>query len=377
MYIPAPDDVTPKWLTAVLRQSGVVGPDEVTAVEIKTTDAFNSRTSHLLLAYSSDALPDAPTRLVLKRNVQETWGMEDGEDEVKFYNYMKSLSSYPPAIVPCYAAAYDKESGNSYILLQDLSATHQPPVTRDQQIRIVEGVPPVAYIEAVVDALAQLDASWWEHPLLQTDVFEVGYWSRDAERFHQYLQRRTASWISLIAQESAWFPDYLRELYEQVLAHLPGYWKRYVEPRFRAKSNLTLVHGDAYFANFLCPKVPGDGATYLLDWQSYSFDIGAYDLVNLCATFWTPEQRHEDQREEQILRRYFTGLQTHGVKNYSWDDLLTDYRMGLIFWIFMPVQDCFGGSNKDYWLPKMQCLTSAFREWHCEKLLSEEAIGEN
>jgi len=206
--------------------------------------------------------------------------------------------------------------------------------------------------------------------LLQTDVFDVGYWSRNAERFERYLQRRTASWNSLIANEGAWFPDHLRELYEQTLAHLPRYWERYVEPRFRAKSNLTLVHGDAYFANFLSPKLPGADATYLLDWQSYGFDIGAYDLGNLCSTFWTPEQRHEDQREEKILRRYYRGLQAQGVKNYSWDDLLTDYKMGLIFWILMPVQDHFGRSNRKYWWPKMQCLVAAFEEWHCEDLLS-------
>ncbi len=369
MYIPVPGDVTLEWLTAVLHQAEVIGPGEVMSVEVQTTGAFNSRTCHLTLVYSSDTLPDAPVRLVLKRNVEEAWGIESGKDEVTFYTSITSLPTYPPAIVPCYVAEYDEVSGNSYLLLQDLSATHMPPVTRDQQIHIVEGVPPVVYIEAVVDALGQLHAYWWEHPLLQTDVFEVGYWSRNAERFEQYLQRRIASWESLIASESAWFPDYLRELYEQVIVYLPGYWERYVRSRFSTKTNLTLQHGDAYFANFLCPKVPGKAPTYLLDWQSYSFDIGGYDLVNLCATFWTPEQRHANQSEETVLRRYYAGLQAYGVKNYSWDDLLTDYRMGLIYWLFMPVQDRFGGSSKDYWWPKMQCITEAFQEWHCEDLL--------
>lgn len=133
---------------------------------------------------------------------------------------------------------------------------------------------------------------------------------------------------------------------------------------------MTLVHGDAYFANYLCPKGSSAGTTYLLDWQSYAFDIGAYDLVNMCATFWTSQQRNEEQRELTILRRYHALLQSYNIRDYSWDDLLTDYKIGLIYWLLMPVQDCYGGSEKDYWWPKMQCLVTAFREWHCEDLLS-------
>ena len=70
-----------------------------------------------------------------------------------------------------------------------------------------------------------------------------------------------------------------------------------------------------------------------------------------------------------MLRRYYTVLRAHRVNNYSWDDLLTDYQTGLIFWLLMPVQDRYDGSRKEYWWPKMQCLAAAFQNWHCEKLL--------
>jgi hypothetical protein len=107
----------------------------------------------------------------------------------------------------------------------------------------------------------------------------------------------------------------------------------------------------------------------LLDWQSPVVDIGGYDLANLCATFWTSEQRHATQREEQLLRRYHRMLETQGVHNYAWDDLTTDYQTGLIYWLLVPVQDRYDGSGTDYWWPKMQCLVEAFREWHCADLL--------
>jgi thiamine kinase-like enzyme len=371
LYIPGADEqITPEWLTTVLRQSGILQKGQVEEVEYKKNDAFNSHLSHLILHYSDDASPEAPTRLVLKRNVTSEWGVEAGSEEAKFYNLIASLPDHPPITIPCYAAAYDEASGASYVLLLDLSETHRQPITRDQQIELVEGVPSPEDISAVVDTMAHLHAYWWEHPLLKADTFPVGYWSRNAERFEQYLQRRTTSWQHLIAAESSWFPQDLRDLYEMVLARLRPYWERFLAPRQSEQKHLTLIHGDAYFANFLCPKSPTSRATtYWLDWQSPTFDISGYDLVNLCATFWTSEQRSEGQREEKVLRQYHAALQQYGVNNYSWDELLIDYKLSLIFWLLMPVQDCYGGARKAYWWPKMQCLVAAFREWHCEELL--------
>jgi thiamine kinase-like enzyme len=365
-----PDPVTPAWLTAILRSAGVLRQGSVEAVEQQATDAFNSTTVRLRLRYASDATPDAPTRLILKRNIAEAWGVEAGADEVRFYTLVASFADHPRLTPPCYAAAYDAASGDSYLLLQDLSATHRPPVTRDQQIGLVEGVPTAADIVAVVETLARLHTYWWEHPLLDAGHFPVGYWSRTRERFEQYAQRRNGSWQRVLAQDGAALPTAVRALYEQVLAHLPQYWERHLEPRFLARRHLTLTHGDAYFANFLCPTDPAAGPTYLLDWQSPSFDIGGYDLANLCATFWTREQRHAEHREENILRRYHATLCAHGVSAYAWEDLLTDYRHGLVFWLLIPVQDAADGSRRDYWWPKMQCLIAAFQDWHCDELLT-------
>ncbi len=367
--LPLVDPITAGWLTAALGEAGILQQGTVTKIESEQTNAFNSVTSHLFVQYSDDATSVAPTRLILKRNRATSQGIEDGIEEVKFYTLIASLPEYPPIMVPCYAAAYDETSGNSYLLLQDLSTTHRPPLTRDQQIGLVESVPSAADLAAVVETLARLHAYWWEHPLLATDRFVIGYWSRTRDRFEAYLQRRTNSWHRLMAQEGDTFPADLRALYERVLARLPQYWEKYLAPRFRNRQRLTLIHGDSYFVNFLCAKPPASGPTYILDWQSPGFDIGGYDLANLCAPFWTPEQRRENQREVLALRRYHATLQTHGVKDYTWDDLVIDYQIGLIFLLLMPVQDGADGSRKDYWWPKMQCLVAAFQDWRCEALL--------
>lgn len=353
----------------VLSQSGILVTGAVETVAEEATDAFNSATVRLRVRYSTDAPADAPTRLVLKRNAATEWSRESGADEVRFYTLIASLADLPPVIPPCYAAATDAESGDSFLLLRDLSETHQPPRSRDQLVGIVDGVPASVDVTAVVETLARLHAFWWEHPLLGSGRLEVGYWSRTRERFDAYFAHRRASWERVLASEGEWLPSDVRELYESVFERLPAFWERWLRPRFNPLRAVTLTHGDAYFANFLCPIPPATGSAYLLDWQSPDGDVGAYDLVNLCATFWTPEQRHEDERELGILRHYYATLQAYGVRGYTWDDLLRDYRLGLIFWLLMPVQDAADGSARDYWWPKTQCLLAAFREWECEKLL--------
>ncbi len=180
------------------------------------------------------------------------------------------------------------------------------------------------------------------------------------------MDYQSALWL----QQNDWLPTNVRELYERVFACLPYHWKTHLEPRFRNHIHLTLVHGDAYFANFLCPKPGQSGSSYLLDWQSPVVDLAGYDLANLLATFWTSAHRHHEEREQKLLQRYYHTLCANGVTGYTWEEMLTDYRSGSIYWLLMPVQDRYGGADKDYWWPKMQCLVAAFHDWECEKLLA-------
>jgi thiamine kinase-like enzyme len=368
-YGPPPEPITPTWLTDILRMSGALTNGAVLTLDITPTDAFNSRTKQLLVTYTPGATGALPARLILKQPIDEAWAREAGADEVRFYQLAAALDPRPPAIVPCYAAALDVDSSDSYLLLHDVSATHRHPVTREQQIGLTQSVPSDDDIAHVTEALARHHAYWWNHSVLLSGSFVVGYWSRDAERFRLYGERRLAAWGRLLANQSGGLPRDVQQLYTDVLDRLERHWARFLEPRFRTFSNLSLVHGDAFFPNFLTPQPGADGATYLIDWQSPAVDIAGYDLVNLLATFWTREQRHEAQREHRILEHYHRTLVASGVEGYSWDDLVLDYRAGLIFWLLMPVQDGGDGAPRSYWWPKMQCLIAAWEDWQCAELL--------
>jgi hypothetical protein len=344
----AVEEATPAWLSAVL-------DTPVTAVEVTATDAFNSRTVRIHVRYADRG--HRPTWLVLKRNGTASWAVEAGRREALFYLFAGELTPRPPSLVPCLAAGVDELTGESFVLMPDLSATHAPPVSRTHQIAL-RGVPSERRIGACITALARHHAYWWNHPELTTGRFDVGSWSRDEDRVAAYGARRRAAWTSL---DWTLVEAEVAALCERVRDGIEAHARANLTPRFVAPRHLTLAHGDSYFANFLCRR-DGDDAL-LLDWQSPEVDHAGNDLALLLASFWTPDQRHEHDRETRCLRLYHRVLVDNGVDGYSWGDLLTDYRSGLLYWLLMPVQDAADGSPPTYWLPKLRCLAAAARDW--------------
>ncbi|GHO82336.1 DUF1679 domain-containing protein [Dictyobacter formicarum] len=359
--IDAEADVTPEWLTAILQQAGILSRGNVTTIQFTQAKyAFNSKTEHLHLSYSQDASGEMLTKLVLKRNSsQQEWYREGGQQEAHFYRLLASLPDLSAIFVRCLAAEYDERSGNSYVILEDLSDTHIP---------LIDKVPLATTIETVIDIFAHFHAYWWEHPQLGSAI-GPGRWQRDRAHFELYHQQCMSAWQLLLLHEQDWLPEEIRQSYEQMLYLLPRLWERYWEPRFASKTQLTVIHGDAYFIQFLVPRDDRFGQTYLIDWQRPKMHIGVSDLVHMCDTFWTRAIRQEGQRELHLLQRYYDLLCTYGVKNYTWEELLIDYRSQLIEEALFPVlHDCLR-TTKHYWWPKIQCLMAAVEDWQCLKLL--------
>jgi hypothetical protein len=326
------------WLTSVLRDSGALGGGSVASVAVRETDAFNSATVFARVTYRG-ADPSLPTRLVIKRPSSAQWSRDAAVVEANFYRHLSPLSSHPPVVPACLAATDD------CLVLADLSATHTAPVTRAQSIALA-GVPTMDALDSAVDTLAALHSYWWRR---DPGPFPVATWWGSAQEFDAYARHRVEAWDRVAAD----VPSPARSVYSFVFSRMNRLGERL---QARRSGPLTLVHGDAYLSNFLVPAAsPGLGV--LLDWQSPSVDIGALDLANMCATFWTRSQRRE--YEERVLRRYHAAL---GVVDYPYEDLLADYRIGVADWLLVPIQDAADGSRRDYWWPKMSCLLEAFED---------------
>lgn len=356
------DPITTEWLTEALRSAGVLPAGDVSACAATANDAFNSTATHLTLTYSADAPTTAPRRLFLKRNLNVDWAIASARDEVAFYQAVAQRDSLPPMVIPCYLATFDEERGASSLLLEDVSETHTAPLTRDDQLA-GDSVPDEAALDQAIDTLAAFHAFWWEQPELGT-TFPLGGWYGDAARFAAHVERRKGEWARFIAAEGEWLPGDLRAVYDDALIRLPHVWEAGLDAHMTTGRGLTLVQGDCYLTQFLIPRSGVAAPTYLIDFQGIAADLAAFDLTLMFAAFWTREQRQEHDRERRALRRYHTQLAAGGVREYTWDDLMRDYRLLLTIMLFYPVWDETNGSPRSYWLPKMRCLAAAYQD-HC------------
>lgn len=337
------------------------GRVEPAGIEVRDTGAFNSSTVRLRVRTAG--APE-PLELILKRPADVAWSVAAAATEADFYRLVAAAQDHPPVVPRCLAIG---GADDPYLLLEDLSATHRQPTSRDRIIAAT-GLPGPADQSAVIDCLARLQAYWWEHPAQGTGALELGFWSADGEGFDHFARRRRTAWQTVLRDHGDWLPPAAVERCQRACDGLAAYGERWLLPRVAEHRRLTLLHGDAYFSNFLCP-IDRTGPASLVDWQSACFDLGAFDLVNLIATFWTREQRLDHDRERRLLAAFHARLVDHGVVGYPYEALIEDYRLGLVYWLLVPWQDAYAGSSRDYWWPKLQCLLAAFDDWDCDQLL--------
>ena len=77
-----------------------------------------------------------------------------------------------------------------------------------------------------------------------------------------------------------------------------------------------------------------NGVVKIIDWQSFENGMGAYDLAYMVALHWFPEKRKE--YESVVLARYHQGLIENGIKDYSLESMLVDYRYSIVQLLFFP-----------------------------------------
>ena len=93
-----PAQVTPEWLTGVLRAGSYLPQGYVARVEVTGSQIHTATVWSLDVGYSADALAHPPSRLYLKLGRRRS--------EVDFYNVVAPAMPDPP-IARCYNAVYD------------------------------------------------------------------------------------------------------------------------------------------------------------------------------------------------------------------------------------------------------------------------------
>ena len=341
-------EITKDWISEVLKV-------QVSQLTTRENPAFNSSVTHLDVNYTSGV--DLPRRVFVKLNREH-----EGQNEIQFYRFAEGMDL--PTLPTRLGMDYDADSGFSYLMLEDVSETHAPPVTREQ-LKALDGVPLNETMNFIVDCIADFHATFWEHPQFGTipDTTEMRWWYRDEEFHARHVERRKLEWAKFTELYRDEVPSDWLLLGETALNKLPKLFERYIKPRLTSKRALTMSQGDCYLSQFLVPHT-GYGKAYLIDFQDTCVNFPAYDLVYMFATFWTRKQRN--LLEKPFLRRYYQRLRQRGI-DYGWDTLRDDYRLCLSYMLFDAVWNAASGSPREYWKPKMSCLVDAYRDWECAR----------
>lgn len=317
MEIPhSPADLSPGWLTKALQYGQAIGTGAVSEFECShleagkglygqvvrlklTYDPPESVGPRTMIAKCSSSNPDMRQRPNTKASYKR---------EVRFYQEAAQESPLP--IPTCYYADVDMESGWHILLLEDLAHAHSSSRTRgcsQTEARIA------------IHQIARFHAYWWENPRLGKFKWPAGTEiPGDAELAHF----RKQLWPAFLKRVSIPLPDEVMGIGE-----LLGECKGRIARHLFTKKPETLIHADYHLENMMFGTAR-EAAFFVVDWQFVKRGCGIWDVAYFLSQNLAPEDRQAI--EMNLLHDYLRILDDYGVRDYSFDDAMYDYRLSLI-----------------------------------------------
>jgi hypothetical protein len=298
-----------RWLSKVLREGGHAEA-AVSAVEIEPV-AFTGATTdmaRLRVSYDDSGAP-GPTTLVAKirgvRDVQRQMDQAMGLFAREAHFYGEFADHVPVKAPACY---FIGDGDETPLLLEDLATMRMG----DQ----MEGMT-MPDAEAMMDALGDLHARFWESPEL-----EAPWLTSPAEGMHarMVVQLVSSGGPALAERYAGEAPD---SVIEAVVKTAPD-WGRVLSRG--ADGPQTLVHNDCRLDNLFFGD---DGQPRFIDWQVLARTRGTQDVGNLLAGSMSSDDLAANW--ERLLRRYHDRLQAGGVTGYSFDECVQHYRINVLY----------------------------------------------
>ena len=347
------NEITIEWLEACLRTKIDINSGFIKNFKIVSTSSTHlAQIASVRLEYknTSKFLPILLFLKISKNSVKNDFLTEIATLETKFYNKLSILID-ESTIVKCYRAEFDENSGLFNIVLDNISETH------DNQTEYP--IPPTySSCQQAVECLSKIHAGCWD----KLDINEFNDFTSSFDFYNDYLKKLDPVLIKFIDFIGDRLSNNKIKLFNRLVSNYNA-----VIQRYSTKKNITLRHGDTHFWNFLFPK-PGTGSNVkLIDWQRCDNGLGAMDLAYMLALHWFPERRKN--YELNLLKHYHKNLVANGVRNYTVDDLIYDYRVSIIEYLSFPAWQYHVNTPAIIWWPQLECILNAFEEWKCEELL--------
>ena len=335
--IPIPntaDDITAEWLTAALAQGGAIS-SRVSEIEFTHFGKDIGLLSAMLRCRLRYDAPDGrePDSVVVKleptagmgRELVERW--HGFEHEIQFY---REIAPVTPIRVPRFFFG-GTDTHRGVVVMEDLG--HLRTADQIQGLHNDDAV-------AAVRQIARLHARFWNSGALE----RLDWMPIDDPRL---TAGYADGWDGFVDVYGSQIGDDAVALGRRLGESLD--WLR-AEMATRPR---TICHGDFRADNMLFGDPEGPDAVVLIDWQVPTRSFGALDLARLVGGSEPPAERRAHHME--CFEAWHESLREQGVKDYSADDALGDFRLGALLHLCTPVR-IFGSGGYDWTGRRRQLL---------------------
>ncbi len=306
-----PFPTTPRALTAEVLTAALGAP--VTSFTATTVGADRGMLGDLVLVEPQYGEGSGPAQVVAKFAAQRDGSLASARRsgshlrELRFYDEL--APSTPVRVPQVYASWYDPDSAEFLVV--------QEAVDVDASIDQLRGID-ARRAALVLDEVARLHATWWDHPRLATLEW--------LPRLDGPARRHNLDTIT----RTGWDPlcellgDALTPAERTLGADLPAHVDDVLVRMGQLRS--TLIHSDLRADNLLF--APDGTAVTLIDWQGAGIGPPAWDLAYLLSQSLDVDTRRAN--EQPLLDRYVA--EARRVRSdLDASDLLAGYGASMIF----------------------------------------------
>ncbi|MCV7412473.1 phosphotransferase family protein [Mycobacterium florentinum] len=224
--------------------------------------------------------------------------------------YSRIADAIPVGVPRCYFVG--EVGGTEPLVLEDLA-----------HLRAGDQVAGLTVTDAarLIDVLAVLHARFWDTEPPGGDPDRLISWTDPA-----IAAMITALVCSGLDNLRARYSGRVREQILDAVANAAPEWHKVLARC--AEGPQTFVHNDFRLDNvFFAP----DGAPVVIDWQLAGRSRGTQDVSYLLSGSMTEDMLRDSWQD--LLARYHRALVSHGVRGYTFDQCVRDYRQSLLYTI--------------------------------------------
>jgi thiamine kinase-like enzyme len=174
--------------------------------------------------------------------------------------------------------------------------------------------------ELAIREIAGFHATWWENPELEEMTWMPRFGPGQISQLAGMYQ---LAWDPFCERMGHRLPEQMLEIGDRLGQHFDAVWS-YIQGR-----PWTIVHSDYHVENlFFTPSESGTGLV-VADWQLLMFGRGVFDVAYFLGGNLGSKDRAENEMD--LLRIYHEILVKNGVKDYTFDQCLHDYRFSMLY----------------------------------------------